>query len=153
GYTGLRVELAGNVLLPGEPPVILQHPQGLCVAEGQTLTLSVGASGTPPLTYQWRKNGINLPGENASTFTLAPAIMGDDGGYDVIVSNTAGSVTSQVAQVRIGLSMINPSFEADTFTIFPGYVANNGPITGWSALGGHGINPGVGFSPFADNGA
>lgn len=45
----------------------------------------------------------------------------------------------------------NPSFESDTFTVFPGYVSGNGPITGWGSLGNHGINPGGG-SPFADNG-
>ncbi len=46
----------------------------------------------------------------------------------------------------------NPSFEADNFTTFPGYVSGNGPITGWSALGGHGVNPGTFGGPFTDNG-
>jgi len=48
--------------------------------------------------------------------------------------------------------IVNPSFEADSFAVFPGYVSGNGPITGWNALGGHGVNPGTTFSPFADNG-
>jgi hypothetical protein len=47
----------------------------------------------------------------------------------------------------------NPSFEADNFTVFPGYVSGNGPITGWNALGGHGVNPGTFGGPFTDNGA
>jgi hypothetical protein len=47
----------------------------------------------------------------------------------------------------------NPSFEADNFTVFPGYVSGNGPITGWTALGGHGVNPGTFGGPFSDNGA
>jgi len=46
----------------------------------------------------------------------------------------------------------NPSFEADNFTTFPGYVSGNGPITGWNALGGHGVNPGTFGGPFTDNG-
>ena len=47
----------------------------------------------------------------------------------------------------------NPSFEADTFTVFPGYVSGNAPITGWASgdPARSGINPGGG-SPFADNG-
>src|SRR5437667_9295917 len=47
----------------------------------------------------------------------------------------------------------NPSFEADTFTVFPGYVSGNGAITGWTANNNDrvGLNPGGG-SPFADNG-
>jgi len=47
--------------------------------------------------------------------------------------------------------VVNPSFEANSFTIFPGYVDNNGPITGWNAPNGSGLNPAAG-SPFADNG-
>ena len=48
----------------------------------------------------------------------------------------------------------NPSFEADVFTVFPGYVSGNSPITGWTGSfpSSHGINPSAG-SPFADNGA
>src|SRR5439155_7424669 len=51
----------------------------------------------------------------------------------------------------------NPSFEVDAFLVWPGYVSGNGPITGWNALGGHGINsvqgnPPNGPNPFADNG-
>ena len=47
----------------------------------------------------------------------------------------------------------NPSFEADTFTVFPGYVSGNAAITGWSGNNNDrvGINPANG-SPFADNG-
>ena len=48
--------------------------------------------------------------------------------------------------------IVNPSFEVDTFATFPGYVSGNGPITGWNALGGHGVNPGTFGGPFTDNG-
>src|SRR5215813_1486745 len=49
-------------------------------------------------------------------------------------------------------TVVNSSFEADSFTIFPGYVSANGPITGWASGPQAGINPGVGFAPFTDNG-
>lgn len=39
--------------------------------------------------------------------------------------------------------IVHASFEADTFSVFPGYVSGNGPITGWSELGGHGVNLGT----------
>lgn len=48
--------------------------------------------------------------------------------------------------------IVNSSFEADNFATFPGYVSGNGPITGWTALGGHGVNPGTFGGPFTDNG-
>lgn len=56
--------------------------------------------------------------------------------------------------VRLGAQSIpNPSFEANTYTVFPGYSSGNGgAITGWSLSGGVGLNPASG-SPFADNGA
>lgn len=49
--------------------------------------------------------------------------------------------------------IVNHSFEADNFTVFPGYVNGNGPITGWNSAGGAGVNPGTFGGPFTDNGA
>src|SRR5262249_39906541 len=127
GYTGLRVEMAGTAQPPGTPPVILRHPQSLCVAEGGTAMFDVLASGSPAPTYQWQKDGVILPGETGISFSISPIFSGDDGDYRVIVTNPAGSVTSLVARLTVGLPMTNPSFEADTFTVFPGYVSGNGP--------------------------
>jgi hypothetical protein len=153
GYTGLRVEISGTALPPGTPPSIVAQPKGQCVAEGLPVSFSVIAQGSPAPTYQWRYNGGDMPGETSSTLMFASAASFDAGNYDVVVSNPSGSVTSSVAVLTVGLAMINPSFEADTFATFPGYVTQNGPITGWASLGNHGINPGTSFSPFADNGA
>src|SRR6185369_7746166 len=109
------------------------------------------ASGVPLPTYQWRFGGTVIPDATNSSHSVVAAST-NAGNYDVIVANSAGSVTSLVARLTVGgIAIVNPSFEADTFTVFPGYVSGNGPITGWNALGGHGINPGGG-SPFADNG-
>lgn len=53
-------------------------------------------------------------------------------------------------------TIANPSFEADTFTVFPGYISGNGPITGWTGVATNrvGLNPTTAAnpSPFADNG-
>jgi len=153
GFTGLRVELSGTALPPGAPPLITVHPRNQCVSEGLDVTFSVTAQGIPPLTYRWRKDGFDLPDGGNPTFTLPPVFPDDAGNYDVVVGNDSGSVTSLVATLTVGLPMVNSSFEADTFTVFPGYVSGNGPITGWNALGGHGINPGTFGGPFSDNGA
>ncbi len=136
---------------PPTAPQIVTHPQSRCVSEGQPFTLAGAASGEPVPTYQWQKDGSDIVGEISSTFTLASATPGDAGNYTLIANNDSGSATSAVAVVKIGFPLVNPSFEADTFTVGPGYVSGNGPITGWSALGGHGVNGGAG--PFADNGA
>jgi len=133
-------------------PLISTHPQSVIVSPDVPVTFNVAASGVPLPTYRWRFNGSTITDATNSSHSITAVSTGDAGNYDVIVSNTAGSVTSLVARLTVGgIPITNPSFEVDTFTAFPGYVNGNGPITGWNALGGHGINPGGG-SPFADNG-
>ena len=58
------------------------------------------------------------------------------------------------AGLLLGQTIPNPSFEADTFTVFPGYISDNTLITGWTGAPANrvGLNPSDG-SPFADNGA
>lgn len=77
-------------------PVITQQPQDVTVDEGQSMTFTVTATGGS-LAYQWRKDGENILGANAATFGIAAAALTDDASYDVVVSNPAGSVTSNVA--------------------------------------------------------
>ncbi len=87
----------------GQPPVI--YTDVVAPADtpyvGDTLTLSIDAGGTPPLTYQWRKNGNPIAGAAASTLTLTKVTAADSASYDVIITNGKGSVTSQAAKVII----------------------------------------------------
>jgi glucose/arabinose dehydrogenase len=82
-------------------PVISSHPSSRTVAEGQSVTFSVSASGTAPLRYQWQKNGANLSGATSATFTIASSKTTDAGQYRVLVSNAVGSVTSNTATLTI----------------------------------------------------
>lgn len=132
-------------------PLITAQPQSITVSPGLAVTLSVSASGVPLPTYQWRFNGADIPGATDATVGSAAITPAEAGNYTVVVANPVGTVTSAVARVTVGLPLNNPSFEADTFTVFPGYVSVNFPITAWASLPNHGINPGGG-SPFADNG-
>ena len=79
---------------PVLPPVITNQPQSLTVTQAMNATFAVGASGTPPLSYQWFFSGTNIPGANASSYTRSNAQPSDAGDYIVIVSNSAGSATS-----------------------------------------------------------
>jgi hypothetical protein len=83
------------------PPVITTQPVGFEVIQGQPANLHVVATGTAPLTYQWKKGGTALPGATASSFSLASAQPADAGVYTVDVSNAAGQSTSQAATLVV----------------------------------------------------
>ncbi|MBM3883238.1 MAG: hypothetical protein FJ387_26590, partial [Verrucomicrobia bacterium] len=85
------------------PPAITRHPQNLEVTDGQPATFSVLATG-PNLTYQWRKNGVDIPGATAAEYSFLAADFPDAGTYSVRVANAGGSQTSIPA-----ILTVNPS--------------------------------------------
>jgi uncharacterized repeat protein (TIGR01451 family) len=87
-------------LIVNDKPVITSQPVSLTKGAGQSATFSVTATG-PSLTYQWRKDGVNISGATASSFTIPSVKTGDAGSYDVVVTDTCGSVTSTAATLTI----------------------------------------------------
>ncbi|AXV79834.1 MULTISPECIES: DUF3500 domain-containing protein [Ralstonia solanacearum species complex] len=81
-------------------PTITSSPASTSVTEGGSASLSVAASG-PSLLYQWRKDGMWILGATSSTYTIAPVAASDAGSYDVIVSNSAGAVTSSASTLTV----------------------------------------------------
>jgi hypothetical protein len=84
-----------------DPPMITQHPSGDTVLAGATVTLTSAASGTGSLTYQWRFDGVNIPGANSPTLVLQQMQPSQSGRYTVRVSNAVGSAISQEAVVIV----------------------------------------------------
>ena len=83
-------------------PAISAQPANQGVAVGQTATFSVTASGTAPLNYQWQKGAAAIAGATASSYTTPAAALADDGStFQVVVSNSAGSVTSSSAKLTV----------------------------------------------------
>lgn len=87
-------------------PSISAASSNQTVSAGESINLSVTASGTPAPSYQWQKNGVNLAGATQSTFVVSAASPSDAGTYTVVVSNSAGSVTSAPAQVTVKYSQL-----------------------------------------------
>ncbi len=83
------------------PPAITSQPRGVEVFEGNMFSLRVDAEGAEPLSFQWSKDGQELPGETFSDFIVDEAIVDDAGTYSVEVRNSAGSVTSDDAEVTV----------------------------------------------------
>jgi len=105
GNARFAVETANGgldlVLRLVQAPLIVTGPTGQTANQGDNVTLTVTASGTPPLSYQWRKEGINLGGETATTLALNNIQPSQAGNYDVVVSNAGAAVTSAVAVVTV----------------------------------------------------
>jgi len=87
-------------------PTIVEHPQSQTVQAFANVVFSVTATGTPPLSYQWRKNGVNIVGETSSTLPLGFAVSSSAGIYSVVVSNPYGSTTSAGAQLTVSTPLI-----------------------------------------------
>src|SRR5439155_27268522 len=76
-------------------PSIATEPTSQTVTAGQPASFSVTATGTAPLTYQWKKNIVAISGATSSAYTTAATISSDNGAqFTVVVSNSAGSATS-----------------------------------------------------------
>lgn len=82
--------------VPLAPSLVIQ-PANQMVAAGNNATFAVSVNGFAPLAYQWQRNGTNLPGAIASSYTCVGALVANSGNYTVIATNFYGSVTSSIA--------------------------------------------------------
>ncbi len=82
-------------------PVIDTQPSSQSILLYQDAALSVVASGTPPLAYQWQKNGLPIPGANGYQLILSQAKFKDAASYSVVVSNSEGKATSQEVSLDV----------------------------------------------------
>ncbi|MBE7503556.1 MAG: PQQ-binding-like beta-propeller repeat protein [Verrucomicrobiales bacterium] len=90
-----------TVRLATVAPSIVVEPVDSTAVSGGPAEFSVEASGTEPLAYQWRKDGVAVEGAVTRLFSLAAATPVDAGGYDVIVTNEVGAITSVVARLAV----------------------------------------------------
>lgn len=79
---------------------ITQQPVSRSVCVGTAVTFSVTATGAG-LTYQWRKNSVNIGGATNSSYIISNVVAGDAGNYDVVVTGTCGTVTSATASLTV----------------------------------------------------
>src|SRR5262249_50590095 len=107
---------SGSSQITINPPLnISAQPNSQAVCAGAPVTFSVSASGTAPLTYQWRKNGSPIGGQTNASYTINSASGGDAGSYDVVVTSACGSATSQAATLTVNafsLDLTSAAFSA-----------------------------------------
>ena len=104
----------------GSAPTVSIQPLSQAVIAGGTVNLSVIVDGTAPFGYQWRKDGTPILGATTATFTLSSVQSSDAAAYAVVISNPAGSSTSNVAILAVTIPnpgrLINLSVLTDIAT-------------------------------------
>jgi endonuclease/exonuclease/phosphatase family metal-dependent hydrolase len=114
----------------GQPPAITVQPQNVTVTNGAGAYFSLNATGTPPLNFQWQSNGTNLPGATSSNLTLSAVTFAQAGLYTCVVTNAAGSASSDTAGLSVWCTG-TPAFSYLTYNC-----AGNG-LTNWSTNMSH----------------
>lgn len=104
-------------------PSISSQPVSLTVSNAASANFSVTAAGTAPLSYQWLKGTTALLAATNSTYSIAAVTTNDAAGYSVVITNSAGSITSSVATLTVLLlpSIITPP---QSLTVSNGLNAN-----------------------------
>jgi hypothetical protein len=104
--TGGNMATSAPVAITINPaaPAITTQPQSQSVTAGGNVTFAVSVTGSAPLTYQWRYNGTNLAGATSPTLSLNNVQPQQAGGYSVVISNAAGTVTSSTANLSVTCS-------------------------------------------------
>ena len=92
---------AAALLTVETKPVITLHPLSQTLFTDQPAALLVAATGTGPLSFQWRKGGVDIIGEQSDHLAFPHVSLADAGAYDCRVSNVHGSVISRAAVVTV----------------------------------------------------
>jgi Ig-like domain-containing protein len=113
-FLGVSVILAGcGVSKQGSnaiAPAISTQPANQAVTVGQTATFSVAATGTSPLAYQWQKDATPINGATSASYTTPATATSDSGStFSVVVSNSAGKMTSNAATLTVNAAPVAPS--------------------------------------------
>jgi hypothetical protein len=101
-------------------PAIFTSPTSRSSYAGLSTTFSVVAAGTGSVSYQWRKNGVNLPNATSSTLNLSPVKYGHAGDYDVVVTDEFDTATSETATLTVLSPAPNVSISPGDTTVNPG---------------------------------
>ena len=99
----------------------------LTVNTGQQMAFSATAEGTPPLTWQWSKNGTPIAGATNATYTIASAATTDSGTYRAKATNSAGSADSNALVINVVVPVVAPkNVVASVVVTSPTQGANSG---------------------------
>ena len=121
-----------TILDDDHPPVIAPLPANQIVAPGDAVTFVSGATGSPPLTLQWKKNNVVLPGETNGTLNLTTsATLADGAAYSLTATNTRASLTSTAQLAVVDTSPSTVHFNAGTTATLTVSATGNSLVYQW----------------------
>ncbi|MBL9212212.1 MAG: hypothetical protein JNL92_17260 [Opitutaceae bacterium] len=152
GAVALAGSSTASFALAGTRFRLTEQPVAQVVPAGNSVTLSVGATGGGTLGYQWRRDGIPIPGATAATYTIPRATGSNGGAYDVIVTDAGVAFPSAVARLTVtGGQTVDPSRIANLSirtnagsgaqTLIVGFVVGGAGTNGAKPLLVRGIGP------------
>jgi hypothetical protein len=121
-FGGIVSDVANLTVLPTVAPTITQQPQSMTRYRTGYGTFRVTATGSATFGYQWQHNEMDIPNATNSYLILTNLQSEDAGNYQVIVTNSAGSITSAVATLTIRIPQIGT---------YSDYVLEKGPVAYW----------------------
>jgi hypothetical protein len=94
------IKTSGGVVTPTAPFIVTQ-PQSQTIPQGNSVTFSVFATGTTPMTYQWYKNGTVIAGATASSYTTTVSMTDTNSTYRCSITNSVGTTSSTMATLTV----------------------------------------------------
>jgi PKD repeat protein len=99
-----------------EAPIVVEHPASVEAVEEDSVTFAVEVASNEPITYQWQRNGVDIPGETLPSYSISAVTLADDGArFQCIVTNSVGRTASNEAR----LSVLPDATAADFFQYLP----------------------------------
>lgn len=83
------------------PPAFTSHPSDVIIAAGSNAVLNASAAGSLPISYQWRRNGVNIAGATNAILTITNTGLAHEGSYDAVAANDFGSTNSAAAWMNV----------------------------------------------------
>lgn len=144
-YGSVTSSIVNITINPAVPPTIDQQPASRFVYAGGSASFAVAASGTPPIIYQWKHAGTNLPGATNLTLVVTNCGAAQSGAYTVGVTNVAGGIITPAATLTLRTPAAG-TYESGVVASGPVAYWRFGETTGTTAFDYAGAHDGAIFS-------
>ncbi len=131
---GAVTSRAARLTVSATAPSIATQPADQTVKSGQTAAFSVVAAGTAPLSFQWQRNGAPIAGATSASYATPPIAAADSGStFSVVVSNSAGDITSRGAKLTVSATKLTITSQPADATVASGSSATFKVVAAGSA--------------------